>query len=174
MSPEEDRTRDAVDSKPKHYQLSYSGPPDCYYSSVDETSALPCGVASVMDPDIMKQVHFLPQSPELSQKFLFPIHFSSSVFHCSVSTVLNKDNNNDHIEMHNSRVFTILSLCCELSPTCTLKWLGRNWVQIMCNTSSACYVQGVVCHMVRRNSSAIKFDRVEIAFILALFYWLND
>ena len=27
MSPEEDRTRDAVDSKPKHYQLSYSGPP---------------------------------------------------------------------------------------------------------------------------------------------------
>ena len=26
MSPEEDRTRDAVDSKPKHYQLSYSGP----------------------------------------------------------------------------------------------------------------------------------------------------
>ena len=84
MSPEEDRTRNAVDSEPKHYQLSYSGPPDCYYSSVDETSALPCGVASVMDPDIMKQVHFLPQSPELSQKFLFPIHFSSSVFHCSL------------------------------------------------------------------------------------------
>ena len=24
--PEEDRTRDAVDSEPKHYQLSYSGP----------------------------------------------------------------------------------------------------------------------------------------------------
>ena len=28
ISPEEDRTRDAVDSKPKHYQLSYSGPPN--------------------------------------------------------------------------------------------------------------------------------------------------
>ena len=27
MSPEEDRTRYAVDSEPKHYQLSYSGPP---------------------------------------------------------------------------------------------------------------------------------------------------
>ena len=27
MSPEEDRTRDAVNSEPKHYQLSYSGPP---------------------------------------------------------------------------------------------------------------------------------------------------
>ena len=26
MSPEEDRTRDAVDSEPKHDQLSYSGP----------------------------------------------------------------------------------------------------------------------------------------------------
>ena len=26
MSPEEDRTRDAVDSEPKHHQLSYSGP----------------------------------------------------------------------------------------------------------------------------------------------------
>ena len=26
MSPEEDRTRDAVDSEPKHYQLSYSDP----------------------------------------------------------------------------------------------------------------------------------------------------
>ena len=26
MSPEEDRTRDAVDSEPKHYQLSYFGP----------------------------------------------------------------------------------------------------------------------------------------------------
>ena len=26
MSPEEDRSRDAVDSEPKHYQLSYSAP----------------------------------------------------------------------------------------------------------------------------------------------------
>ena len=26
MSPEADRTRDAVDSEPKQYQLSYSGP----------------------------------------------------------------------------------------------------------------------------------------------------
>ena len=31
----------------------------------------------------------------------------------------------------------------------------------------------VMCHLVRRDSSAIKFDRVEIAFIWALFYWLN-
>ena len=31
----------------------------------------------------------------------------------------------------------------------------------------------VTCHLVRRDSSAIKFDRTEIAFISALFYWLN-
>ena len=31
----------------------------------------------------------------------------------------------------------------------------------------------VTCHLVRRDSSAVKFDRVSIAFIWALFYWLN-
>ena len=31
----------------------------------------------------------------------------------------------------------------------------------------------VTCHLVRRDSSAIKFDRVEITFIWGLFYWLN-
>ena len=31
----------------------------------------------------------------------------------------------------------------------------------------------VTCHLARRDSSAINFDRVEIAFIWALFYWLN-
>ena len=30
-----------------------------------------------------------------------------------------------------------------------------------------------MCHMVRRDSSAIMFDRVEITFILAVFYWLK-
>ena len=46
-------------------------------------------------------------------------------------------------------------------------------MQITCSTQSAYLVQHVVCHVVRRNSSAIKFDRVEIAFISALFYWLK-
>ena len=45
---------------------------------------------------------------------------------------------------------------------------------ITCNTSSPYHVQYIVCHAVRRNSSAIKFDRVEIAFILALFHWLKS
>ena len=30
MSREEDRTRDTVDSEPKHYQLSYSGPQEAH------------------------------------------------------------------------------------------------------------------------------------------------
>ena len=34
-------------------------------------------------------------------------------------------------------------------------------------------MQRVLCHLVQRDSSAVKFDRVEIAFILALFYWLE-
>ena len=49
----------------------------------------------------------------------------------------------------------------------------RNRVQVTCNTSSAFHVQPAVCHLVRRDSSAIKFDRVGIAFILALLYWLE-
>ena len=32
MSPEEDRTRDTVDSEPKHYQLSYSGPSSSFHA----------------------------------------------------------------------------------------------------------------------------------------------
>ena len=50
---------------------------------------------------------------------------------------------------------------------------GRNRVQITCNTSSGHRVQHAVCHVARRDSSAIEFDTVEIAFILALFYWLH-
>ena len=43
----------------------------------------------------------------------------------------------------------------------------------MCSTLRAYHVQHVVCHAVRRDSSAIKFDRVEIAFVLTLSYWLK-
>ena len=58
------------------------------------------------------------------------------------------------------RHFYNLSLCLELSPTPRLKWPGRNRVQIICNTSCAYHIQHVVCHVVRMDSSAIKFDRV--------------
>ena len=40
-----------------------------------------------------------------------------------------------------SRFLTISSQRPELTPTRTLKWPGRNRVQIMCNTSSAYHVQ---------------------------------
>ena len=78
------------------------------------------------------------------------------------------NNNNNRTERGNSRFSTISSLRRELTPTRTLKWPGRDRVQITCNTSSAYHVQPAVCHLVRRDSSAIKSDRVEIAFILAL------
>ena len=42
MSPEEDRTRDAVDSEPKHYQLSYSGPSTDLKSGITCNTVLSC------------------------------------------------------------------------------------------------------------------------------------
>ena len=58
-------------------------------------------------------------------------------------------------------------------PTRTLKLLRHNHVQITCNTSCDYHVHCVICHLVWRDSSAMKFDRNEIAFILALFYWMK-
>ena len=75
------------------------------------------------------------------------------------------DNNNDNcIQRRNSSFLTVSSLRRELSPTRTLKWPNHNRVKITCNTSGAYHVQRIVCHLVRRNSSALKFDRVEIAY----------
>ena len=45
---------------------------------------------------------------------------------------------------------------------------GHNLVQIICKTSSAFHAQLIMYYMVRRDSSAIRFDRVYMAFILAL------
>ena len=61
------------------------------------------------------------------------------------------------------------------SPTRTLKWPRAQWCanhvqHIERFSRAACRA---TCHVVWRDSSAIKFDRVEIAFILAIFYWLN-
>ena len=87
----------------------------------------------------------------------------------------NGDNNNDDIrtERRNSR--------CLQSSHCATNCLqhvrssgpGRIRVKITCKTSSTCHVQHAVCHLVRRDSSAFKSDRVEIAFILTLFYCLK-
>ena len=59
---------------------------------------------------------------------------------------ISPNNNNNRIQRHYSRFFTISSQRRKLSPTHTHK----------------CHV---TCHLVRRDSSAIKFDRVEITFI---------
>ena len=56
------------------------------------------------------------------------------------------NNNNNRIQRRYSRFFTISSQRRELSSTHTLKWSGRNHVQIMCNTSSAYHVQ-VSCYV---------------------------
>ena len=64
--------------------------------------------------------------------------------------------------------FTTSSLHRELSPTRTRKWPRRNRVQITRNTSSAYHAQRVVCHLVRRDSSAIKSDRAAITFIFSV------
>ena len=53
-------------------------------------------------------------------------------------------------------VFTISSLRRKLSPTHMLSGLECNLVQIMCNTHQ---MQQVVCHLIRRGSSAINFDK---------------
>ena len=66
--------------------------------------------------------------------------------------------------------YTVSSLRRELSLTRTLKWPRHNRVKITCNTSRAYHVQHIVCHLVRRDSSANKFDS---AFILALLCWLK-
>ena len=92
------------------------------------------------------------------------------------SDLSSNDNDNDdgdHIERDTFEISTIFPLRCKLSPACMLKWPGHNGVQIMCNTSSAYRMPHVLCHVIRRDSSATKFDRVEITFILALFDWLK-
>ena len=89
----------------------------------------------------------------------------------------NEDNNNrynDWVERHNLRFVTISSLCCELSPTRMLKCQVRSHVQIPCNTLGAHHTQHVERHVVQKHSSTFKFDRVEIAFILGLFYCLKQ
>ena len=64
----------------------------------------------------------------------------------SYSGTLLQDNNNNCIQRRSSRFVIISSQRRKLSPTCTLKWPGRNCVQITCNTSSAYHVQ-VSCYV---------------------------
>ena len=69
-------------------------------------------------------------------------------------------------------IVTISSLHHNLSPLCMLKWPGQscaNHVQHTgCLSHAACHVPHGT-----KDSSAIKSDRVEIAFPIDLFHWLN-
>ena len=58
----------------------------------------------------------------------------------------NNNNNNNRIQRCYLRIFTISSQHRELCPIRTLKWSGRNHVQITCNTSSTYHVQ-VSCYV---------------------------
>ena len=71
------------------------------------------------------------------------------------------------------KIFYSLLTAPQTVSNTTLKWPGCNGVHITCNTSNAYHLQHVMCHVVRRDSSAIKFDRVEIAFIWAYFIGWN-
>ena len=69
---------------------------------------------------------------------------------------------------HESRFFSLVTAQQTVSNTDD----QVAWMQSCTNhvyTSGAC----AMCHVVRRDSSAIKFDRVEIAFTLVLFRWLK-
>ena len=79
-------------------------------------------------------------------------------------------NNNNRIQRHKSRFCTISSQHPEPSPTRTFKWPGCNRVQHVQHierlSHATCHV---TWHMVRRDSSAIKFDswnRIYFSFIL--------
>ena len=80
----------------------------------------------------------------------------------------NSNNNNNCIERCSSNFFQSPYCAANCFQHLTLKWPRCSRAQITCYISSAYRVQHVVCHVVRRDSSAVKFDRVEIAFILAL------
>ena len=70
------------------------------------------------------------------------------------------DDSNDNFERCLSEFFLIALLHLELSPACTLKWPG-------------CICVRILCHMEQRDSSATKFDKVEIRFIFDFCQWLE-
>ena len=91
----------------------------------------------------------------------------------TAATITTTTDNNDCTRRRSSS-FVLQSPRCAANCLQYVRSSGQGaFVCKSCNTSSAYHVQRVVCHVVQRDSSAIKFDRVEIAFILALLYWLK-
>ena len=85
------------------------------------------------------------------------------------------DNNNNRIQRRYSRFFYNL-----LTAPRTVSNMHAQLIQAQSCTNHVQHIERlsratcrVTCHLVRRDSSAMKFDRVEMAFIWALFCWLN-
>ena len=55
--------------------------------------------------------------------------------------------------------YTIFTTLRAVSNT-VLKWPGLDSAQMMWNTSTTYHVQHILCHVVRRDASAVKFGRV--------------
>ena len=86
----------------------------------------------------------------------------------------NNNNNNNGIQGANQDFFTISSLWCKPSPTRTLKWPGRNRVQITCNTSSDHHVQHVVLHAMWYEGTAQLLSLTELKSHLFELYFLAE
>ena len=78
----------------------------------------------------------------------------------NISSSSNNNNNNNRIESGIGDIFINSLLRRELFQTRTFKWSGRSRVQITWYTSGVYHLQHVVYHVVRMDSSAVKFDRV--------------
>ena len=87
----------------------------------------------------------------------------------------NDNNNNNRIQSRKSiffySLFTAPRTVSSVYPQVARAQSRANHVQHIERLSRA--TCRVACHVVRRNSSDFKFDRVEITFILALSYRLN-
>ena len=79
-----------------------------------------------------------------------------------IITTTTTTNNNNNIQRSNSRSFSLLT---------TSQTVSRTFDQMAMAPICENHVQHVVCHVVRRDSSTIKYDRVKKAFLLTLFYW---
>ena len=100
---------------------------------------------------------------------------ASWIFAAAIRVARRTLNTNSRIQRRCSRFFynlltaprTVSNTYAQVAPGAIVcKSRATHRALITCK----CHVTG---HLVRRDSSVIKFDRVEIAFIWALFYWLN-
>ena len=78
--------------------------------------------------------------------------------HWFVIIVISHNDKDNDTERRDSKICIFSSLGHGLSPTPTLNWPRLNGVKITCSTSGDHQVRHVVCHVVQKDSSAIKFD----------------